>query len=37
MAALCTAEVRPTEEPEAGTLHVRDCTGCDAKSHEELL
>jgi hypothetical protein len=27
MAALCTAEVRPTEEPEAGTLHVRDCTG----------
>jgi hypothetical protein len=24
---LCTAEARPTEEPDAGTLHVRVCTG----------
>jgi hypothetical protein len=24
---LCTAEASTTEEPEAGKLHVRDCTG----------
>ena len=27
MATLCTAEARTTEEPDAGKLHVRDCTG----------
>jgi hypothetical protein len=26
-ALLCTAEASTTEEPDAGTLHVRDCTG----------
>jgi hypothetical protein len=24
---LCTAEASTTEEPDAGKLHVRDCTG----------
>jgi len=24
---LCTADASPTEEPDAGKLHVRDCTG----------
>jgi hypothetical protein len=27
MVTLCTADASPTEEPDAGTLHVRDCTG----------
>jgi hypothetical protein len=27
MVTLCTAEASTTEEPEAGKLHVRDCTG----------
>src|SRR5215510_14614136 len=31
---LCTADASTTEEPDAGKLHVRDCTGCDTKSHE---
>src|SRR5262249_37329949 len=27
-ARLCTADARPTEEPDAGKRHVRVCTGC---------
>ena len=34
MMMLCTADARTTEAPEAGNLHVRVGTGCDAKSHE---
>jgi hypothetical protein len=30
---LCTAEARTTEEPEAGKLHVRDCTGGPGNRH----